>query len=117
MVNNQTALRLHHIKQETGVVPGLAVLRFGYNADAERFIEKKKKLALRCGVDLHDYTFDASCKTEEVQEKIRQLNKDQSIHGIVVKCPLPCMDYLDVVMCSDDQSGGYSIHYQPSQGC
>ncbi len=91
-IPGQTALRLHHIKQETGVVPGLAVLRFGYNADAERFIEKKRKLALRCGVDLHDYTFDASCKTEEVQEKIRQLNKDRSIHGIVVKCPLPCMN-------------------------
>ena len=85
----QTVLRLQHIKQETGLVPGLAVLRFNYSADADRFIEKKKDIALTCGVNFHDYTFDASCKTEEVQEKIRQLNKDPSIHGIVVKTPLP----------------------------
>lgn len=87
--NAQTVLRLQHIKQETGLVPGLAVLRFNYSVDADRFIEKKKDIALTCGVNFHDYTFDASCKTEEVQEKIRQLNKDPSIHGIVVKTPLP----------------------------
>ena len=71
------------------MVPGLALIRFGYNADAERFIQKKKELALRCGVDLHEYKFDSSCKTEEVEEKIHQLNKDRSIHGIVVSHPLP----------------------------
>lgn len=85
----QTALRLRHIKEETGVVPGLAIIRFGYNAEAERFIEKKKELALRCGVDLRDFKFDTSCTTAQVQEKIHQLNQNKSIHGIVVKCPLP----------------------------
>ena len=85
----QTALRLRHIKEETGCVPGLAVIRFGYNAEAERFIEKKKELALRCGIDLRDFKFDTSCTTEQVQEKIHQLNNNKSSHGIVVKCPLP----------------------------
>ena len=85
----KTALRLSHIRSETGKVPGLAVLRFGYNAEAERFIERKKDIALTCGINLQDIVFDASCKTEEVQEKIRLLNQDRSIHGIVVKCPLP----------------------------
>ena len=88
---SQTALRLRHIKEETGVTPGLAVIRFGYNADAERFMDKKKNLALRCGVNLRDFKFDASTKTEEVLEKICQLNKDRTIHGIVIKTPLPCV--------------------------
>ncbi len=88
-ITEKTALRLRHIKEETGVVPSLALIRFGYNADAERFIQKKKELALRCGVDLHEIKFDSSCKTEEVQDKIHQLNKDRSIHGIMVSCPLP----------------------------
>lgn len=69
----------------------MAVIRFGYNADTERFMEKKKNLALRCGVNLRDFKFDASTKTEEVLDKIRQLNKDRTIHGIVVKTPLPCI--------------------------
>lgn len=49
----------------------------------------KKELALRCGVDLRDFIFDTSCTTAQVQEKIHQLNRNKSIHGIVVKCPLP----------------------------
>ena len=65
-ITEKTALRLRHIKEETGVVPSLALIRFGYNADAERFIQKKKELALRCGVDLHEFKFDSFCKTEEV---------------------------------------------------
>ena len=71
----KTALRLSHIRSETGKVPGLAVLRFGYNAEAERFIERKKDIALTCGINLQDIVFDASCKTEEVQEKIRSRNE------------------------------------------
>ena len=57
-------------------------------------MEKKKNLALRCGVNLRDFKFDASTKTEEVLDKIRQLNKDRTIHGIVIKTPLPCKCFL-----------------------
>ena len=93
-------MRLRHIKEETGVTPSLAVIRFGYNADTERFMEKKKNLALRCGVNLRDFKFDASTKTEEVLDKIRQLNKDRTIHGIVIKTPLPCMSALEEMIAS-----------------
>ena len=97
-LTEKTALRLRHIKEETGVTPGLAVIRFGYNADTERFMDKKKNLALRCGVNLRDFKFDASTKTEEVLEKIRQLNKDRTIHGIVIKTPLPSTVNEDAVL-------------------
>ena len=63
-------------------------------------MEKKKNLALRCGVNLRDFKFDASTKTEEVLDKIRQLNKDRTIHGIVIKTPLPCMFALEELIAS-----------------
>lgn len=69
--------------------PILAVVTIGDDAASEVYVKNKKKACEYVGMSfLHlDY---ASCVKEEVLiRKIKQLNKDKSINGIIVQLPIP----------------------------
>ncbi len=72
-----------------GVKPGLAVILAGDNAASRVYVRNKTLAAGEIGVhsQLHEFSDDVA--ESVLLEKIKSLNEDASIHGILVQLPLP----------------------------
>lgn len=74
---------------EHGIVPGLAVILVGDDPASQIYVRNK---GLACEkVGMHSLTIRMPEHTDQqtLETKIRELNADASIHGILVQLPLP----------------------------
>ncbi len=69
--------------------PGLAILLAGDDPGSHIYVGLKEKAAKDIGIDFHKFLFPADTRQREIEEKIRQLNQDKDVDGIVVQFPLP----------------------------
>ncbi len=72
-----------------GVRPGLAVILVGDNPASRAYIGNKVKACGRVGVHSQVHEFAAGTPQAEVIARVRALNADPAIHGILVQLPLP----------------------------
>ena len=77
------------MKEETGVIPGLAVLLVGVRKDSQTYVRFKKKGAADCGFFSHVSTLPEDTTLEKILEEVESLNQRDDIHGILVQLPLP----------------------------
>lgn len=75
------------IKKEK-LKPGLAVFLIGKNKSSELYVKLKKKVAEEIGIEFNLFKYSQSAKQEEVIKKIKELNKDDLVNGIIVQLPL-----------------------------
>jgi methylenetetrahydrofolate dehydrogenase (NADP+) / methenyltetrahydrofolate cyclohydrolase len=71
------------------VEPGLAVILVGNDQASKVYVEIKKKRAKEVGINFSLFNFDESVDEDEVLQKIREMNDDEKINGIIVQLPLP----------------------------
>lgn len=74
---------------EKGVTPCLAVVLVGDNPASRAYVGMKEKKAAELGIKTVGHKLDAETSEAELVELIHVLNKDDSIHGILVQLPLP----------------------------
>lgn len=68
---------------------GLAVILVGDDPASKVYVSNKEKACADVGIRSYRYLFDAAVEEKEILDKIRELNSDDSIHGILVQLPLP----------------------------
>lgn len=75
--------------EKAGVQPGLAVVIVGNNPASSIYVRNKAKASREIGIysEIHEFGEDSS--QEEVIQRIRELNSNPAIHGILVQLPLP----------------------------
>ncbi|MEW6445785.1 MAG: bifunctional methylenetetrahydrofolate dehydrogenase/methenyltetrahydrofolate cyclohydrolase FolD [Pseudomonadota bacterium] len=74
---------------EKGVQPGLAVILVGDNPASKVYVGNKIRACEECGIrSLHISLPVDTCETD-VLNAIDRLNRDPSVHGILVQLPLP----------------------------
>ncbi|MGA7676364.1 MAG: bifunctional methylenetetrahydrofolate dehydrogenase/methenyltetrahydrofolate cyclohydrolase FolD [Rhizomicrobium sp.] len=77
------------LKAEHGLVPGLATVLVGDDPASEVYVRNKNKTAEALGFNsVHDH-LPAGAGEAEVLARVRALNADKSVHGILVQLPLP----------------------------
>ena len=69
--------------------PGLAVIRVGKDPASGVYVSNKAKACERVGVRSIGLHLDEDTKTEEIINKINDLNLDENVDGILVQLPLP----------------------------
>lgn len=69
--------------------PILAVITIGDDAASEVYVKNKRKACEYVGMSFLHIDYASSVKEEIVIKKIKQLNKDKSINGIIVQLPIP----------------------------
>jgi len=76
-----------------GVTPGLAVVLVGDDPASRSYVGAKDKMSRELG--LHSVKIELPAKTSqsELLDRVRQLNADPKIHGILVQSPPP--DHID----------------------
>ncbi|AMX82944.1 bifunctional 5,10-methylene-tetrahydrofolate dehydrogenase/5,10-methylene-tetrahydrofolate cyclohydrolase [Geobacillus subterraneus] len=72
-----------------GIEPGLAVILVGDDPASHSYVKGKQKACAEVGIRSLLYTFPATVSEEELLAKIRELNADPTVHGILVQLPLP----------------------------
>jgi methylenetetrahydrofolate dehydrogenase (NADP+)/methenyltetrahydrofolate cyclohydrolase len=80
---------IEKLKEQHNVVPGLAVVLIGDNPASISYVRGKEKACTEVGILSQQYKFDANYKEEDLLKLIDTLNRDDSIHGILVQLPLP----------------------------
>ena len=77
------------LKEKTNRAPGLSVILIGNYTPSEIYVKNKVKKSEEVGIksDIIRYPEDVSEK--EILGKIKKLNEDNSVSGILVQLPLP----------------------------
>lgn len=75
--------------KEKNIVPGLAVIIVGNNPASEVYVRNKHKTSEEMGILSKVIEMPETTTKDELLSKIDELNKDKSIHGILVQLPLP----------------------------
>lgn len=75
--------------KEKGINPKLAVIMVGDNPASQVYVRNKSKACEKTGIEFEEYIFEEKIEEEELIKVIEKLNNDNSIHGILVQCPLP----------------------------
>ncbi len=83
------AVRVGELQKNKGVTPHLAVILVGDNPSSLAYIRQKEKGAQKTGAKVTIIKFPQTATTEEILAKIKYLNGDKDIQGIIVQKPLP----------------------------
>ena len=83
-------------KKEEGMEATRAVIQVGNDPASSVYVGNKKKACEYIGIHSLAYELPEETTQDELVELINKLNKDNSVHGILVQLPLPKH------MCEDD---------------
>ncbi|KAI8138342.1 formate--tetrahydrofolate ligase-domain-containing protein [Fennellomyces sp. T-0311] len=100
-----TKLKFPHFK------PHLAIVQVGERDDSSVYIRMKERAAKEAGIQFTLQKLPESVSQAELLEKVRSLNDDYGIHGILVQMPLPPhIDETSVVEAIDYQKDVDGFH-------
>jgi methylenetetrahydrofolate dehydrogenase (NADP+)/methenyltetrahydrofolate cyclohydrolase len=75
--------------QQRGTMPGLAVILAGDDPASKVYVRNKTRACEEVGVRSQQIDYPDSVTQEELMGRIRKLNADPAVHGILVQLPLP----------------------------
>ena len=87
-INERTAAAVNELK-EAGVTPTLCIVRVGERPDDLSYERGALKRADAVGIEVVKRLFPADVTEEELLEAIGDINRDDSIHGVLMFRPLP----------------------------
>lgn len=97
-IKERQAKMVRNLRQEHGLSPRLAIIRTNPDPVVDSYMKLKQGYGQDILVDVDIHTIDQS----QAVEKIRELNHDESVHGIIVQIPLPDRSLTDEVLASVD---------------
>jgi methylenetetrahydrofolate dehydrogenase (NADP+)/methenyltetrahydrofolate cyclohydrolase len=77
------------LKAKNNKIPGLTVILIGDMAPSQIYVRMKEKAANEVGLKSEVIRYPGTVEEKTVLDKIEELNKDESISGILVQLPLP----------------------------
>lgn len=72
-----------------GIKPGISVLLIGDNPASQIYVRNKKKAAEEVGIISNVYNLEKNVSEQDVLRLLDELNRDSSVHGILIQLPLP----------------------------
>ena len=88
-VKEELKQKVDQLKQEGKKTPHLAAVLIGNNGASETYVASKVKTCGEIGYESTLIRFEESVSEEELLTKIRELNHDDTVDGILVQLPLP----------------------------
>ncbi len=72
-----------------GITPGLTVILVGANPASEIYVANKERTAGELGISGSVIRMPEDTAQAQLEDQVRALNADRSVHGILVQLPLP----------------------------
>lgn len=95
------------------IIPGLAIIYVGDNSASEIYVKNKIKVAEEIGIKADVYHFANNTREEEIINKIRELNKDNNVDGIIIQSPMPQNyneAYINNFISADKDVDGFGVY-------
>lgn len=97
--------QVRNLRQSHAIAPHLAIIRTNPDPVVDSYMKLKKTYGEEMNIDVTVHTIDQS----EAIQRIKELNLDNSVHGIIVQIPLPdpsqTDEILNAVIASKDVDG------------
>ena len=75
--------------KQRGINPKLAVIMVGNDPGSTVYVRNKSKACEKVGIEFEEFLFDEKTEEKELLDLIDKLNADDSVHGILLQCPVP----------------------------
>ena len=89
LLRDEIKKEIGSIKLKNNKVPGLTVILIGDFAPSQIYVKNKEKNAKEVGINSEVVRYPKEVSEQEVLKKIRELNDNDSVSGILVQLPLP----------------------------
>jgi methylenetetrahydrofolate dehydrogenase (NADP+)/methenyltetrahydrofolate cyclohydrolase len=93
-IKQRQAHQVRSLRQSRGVVPKLAIIRTNPDPVVDSYMKMKQKYGADILVEVDVHTIDQA----DALERIAQLNRDDSVHGIIVQIPLPKAEQTEEIL-------------------
>lgn len=97
-LRSDIAKRVAALKAEKNITPGLAVILVGEDPASEVYVRNKGKQTLEVGMNSYEFKLPANTTQDALLAKVKELNADNNVHGILVQLPLPKHIHEDTVI-------------------
>jgi len=81
--------KVTELKAKYDAAPGLTVILVGEDAPSKIYVRNKEKFAIEVGINSEVIKYPANLEEKVLLEKIRELNNNNKVSGILVQLPLP----------------------------
>ena len=85
----QIASRVDALKSDHNLTPGLAVVLVGEDPASQVYVRNKGIATKEVGMNSLEFRLPADTPQEVLLDKVRALNNDPDVHGILVQFPVP----------------------------
>jgi len=76
-------------KNERGIPPKLSVILVGDNPASQAYVRGKERACAEVGIASETLRFPSNTEEKRLVKEVERLNKDKTVHGILVQLPLP----------------------------
>ena len=81
--------KVAELKSTYDAVPGLTVILVGEDAPSKIYVKNKEKSAIEVGINSEVIKYPENIEEKVLLNKIKELNKNNKVSGILVQLPLP----------------------------
>jgi len=89
LLRNEVKTEIESLKSKNNKVPGLTVILIGDFAPSQIYVKNKEKNAKEVGINSEVVKYSKDVSEQEVLKKIKELNNNETVSGILVQLPLP----------------------------
>ena len=102
------------LKEKFNKVPGLTVILIGEMAPSQIYVRNKEKSANEVGLKSEVIKYAEAIEEKIVLDKIKELNNDENVSGILVQLPLPKhidkQKVIETILPSKDVDGFHPVN-------
>ena len=88
-IKQEIAQEVIQLKSKGGKTPHLAAILVGHDGGSETYVANKVKACEQCGFTSTLVRYESDVTEAELLEKIKEMNQDTDIDGLIVQLPLP----------------------------
>ena len=88
-ISNKIQERIKVEVKNCMIRPSVAIIQVGENEPGEHFVTAKEKACSTVGIYFRQYKFEDNVPELTIINKIKELNNDEYVNGIMIQLPLP----------------------------
>ena len=89
LLRDELKEKVSKLKSTYNTVPGLTVILVGEDPPSKIYVKNKEKSAVEVGINSEVIHYPDNIEEKVVLDKIKELNKNDKVSGILVQLPLP----------------------------
>ena len=89
LLRDEIKKEIESLKSKNNTVPGLTVILIGDFVPSQIYVKNKERNAKEVGINSDIIRYAKDVSEQEVLKKIKELNNNEAVSGILVQLPLP----------------------------